>query len=77
MKYVISSTSFTSKKRAVEQIKEWINADTLDKKTRVYEVGKEYQPLSRVETVVRLVDVEAWEKNKSLAKSKSKVKKRV
>ena len=43
MKYVISSTSFTSLEKALKQLNEWQEEDCLDEEARVYEVKKEYK----------------------------------
>ena len=44
MKYVISSSVFTSKKKALEQIAEWARNGTLDDRAKIYEVKKSYRP---------------------------------
>ena len=39
-KYVISSSEFTSKPKAIKKLKEWLEDNTLDEKAKVYEVSE-------------------------------------
>ncbi len=49
--YVISSAKFTSKKKALEQIKEWDELDNLDEGARVYLVKKTFKPVRKIQLV--------------------------
>ena len=49
MKYVISSAKFTSKKKALEQIREWTERGSLDKEARVYGVKKTFKPVRKTQ----------------------------
>jgi len=47
-KYVISSASFETKKKAVKQLEEWFENDTLDLEAMVYEVKKSFEPVIKI-----------------------------
>jgi len=47
-KYVVSSTSFETKKEAVDQLKKWFDGDTLDPEAMVYEVKKSFEPVIKI-----------------------------
>lgn len=49
MKYVISSSEFDSKKKAIKQIKKWYDLDDLCPKAKVYSVKEEFKPVFKVE----------------------------
>ena len=57
MKYVISSATFTSKKKAVGQLEEWLREGTLDEKAKVYQVKKEFIPVVVKKVVVKKIEL--------------------
>ena len=48
VKYVISSSSFETKKEAVDQLMEWFDVDTLDPEAMVYEIKKSFKPIMKI-----------------------------
>ena len=49
MKYVISSSEFKTKKKALERIKKWHDIDDLCPNAKVYSVKEEFQPVFKIE----------------------------